>query len=126
MGVGLAQDKPPVATAGQAVIYVYRPKAMAGMGMSFDVYAGERKICHLKDEEFCTVQLEPGEVEIWSKFVAKGSVTLDVEAGKEYYVRASVTKGIFLLWRPHHAEVLERIGKSEIQACVQASTTSPE
>lgn len=107
----------PDAPGGEAVIHIYRPRSIAGMGASFDVYAGERLVCHLREEECCTARVAPGEVEIWSRFLSKGAVTLDVEAGREYYVRGSVTKGLLILWRPHYVEVDQRIWKSETQAC---------
>lgn len=109
----LASD--PSIPEGMALVHIYRLKTIAGMGTSFDVYAGDRLVCDLKEGTACVVAVPPGEIEIWSRFVSKGSVTLDIEAGREYYVRGSVTKGPLLLWRPHYAEVLERIGKSEMQ-----------
>lgn len=102
-------------------VYIYRPQSLAGLGTTFDVYAGAEKVCHLKENEYCTLKIAPGEVEVWSKFLNKGSVTLDVVAGGEHFVRASVTKGLLLFWRPHYVEVMERIGRAEMQGCVPAA-----
>lgn len=114
--VAFAAD--PAIPEGMALVHIYRLKSIAGMGASFDVYAGDKLICELKEGTGCATAVPPGEIEIWSRFLSKGSVTLDVEAGREYYVRGSVTKGPLFLWRPHYAEVLERIGKGEIARLV--------
>lgn len=116
-----AQAQEPTLQDGRATVYVYRPQSLAGMGAYFDVYAGTEIVCNLKENEYCVLKIAPGEVEVWSKFMTKGSVTLDVEAGREYYVRASVTKGFLLFWRPHYVEVLDRVGRSEIKACTPAA-----
>ncbi|KAF0232761.1 MAG: hypothetical protein FD177_2243 [Desulfovibrionaceae bacterium] len=118
--VGLASDAVDV-NQKTGTIHVYRPQSAAGLGVYFDVYADSNKVCNLKDGEYCSVKVEPGEIEVWSKFMTKGSLTLDVEAGREYFVRATVTKGFLLFWRPHYVEVLDRVGRSEIKACAPAT-----
>jgi len=116
---GAAVDQEPAERQESplATINVYRTKSLIGLGVYFDVYAGDKKICHLQEGQYCTVQVVPGEVEVWSKFMTKGAVTLDVRPAQEYYVKASVTKGFFLFWRPHLVEVVERIGKGELSRC---------
>ena len=104
-----------------ATIHVYRLKSLLGLGVYFDVYAGDEKVCHLQDGQYCTIQVPPGEVEVWSKFMTKAAVTLDVRASQEYFVKASVTKGFFLFWRPHLVEVMERTGKGELGRCYRVS-----
>ncbi|WP_325646958.1 hypothetical protein [Humidesulfovibrio sp.] len=118
-----AADPAPavIGPAPLATIHVYRTKSLMGLGVYFDVYAGDEKVCHLREGQYCTLQVPPGEVEIWSKFMTKGAVTLDVRAAQEYYVKASVTKGFFLFWRPHLVEVMERVGKGELSRCDHAS-----
>jgi len=112
-----AQNPAALREAPLATIHVYRTKSLMGLGVYFDVYAGDKKICHLQDGQYCTIQVLPGEVEVWSKFMTKGAVTLDVRPAQEYYVKASVTKGFFLFWRPHLVEVVERVGKGELSRC---------
>ena len=112
-----AQDTAVIEQAQLATVHVYRAKSLMGMGVYFDVYAGGEKVCHLPEGQYCTIQVPPGEVEIWSKFMTKGAVTLDVQPLKEYYVKASVTKGFFLFWRPHLVEVMERVGKNDMSQC---------
>ena len=42
---------------------------------------------------------KPGRYEIWGKTETRESLTLDIEMGKDYYVRTFVHMGV-AIWRP--------------------------
>lgn len=59
---------------------------------------------------------KPGELELWAKTEAKSAVTLDVRAGKIYYVKGTGGVG-FIVRRPHLMVVPESVGETENAGC---------
>jgi len=77
---------------GKGVIYIYKrgPRAPKGIGAMYTVWADDRPIVNLRQAGYFPFFLYPGKTRIWQK-TSKGDVTLDVEAGKSYYIKAFVT-----------------------------------
>ena len=48
------------------------------------------------DDETIVKVFDPGVIEIWAKTESKTSVSIEVEAGGEYYVRCGVSVGFFV------------------------------
>ena len=81
-----------------AVIYFYRPGG----------FVQARYTVHLNDEAGFTSKSgaksfikvdKPGTYEVWAKTEAREAITLNVEMGRDYYVKAGVNFGL-ALWRP--------------------------
>lgn len=81
---------------GKARIYVYRPSAFIGGGMSFSVGVNQENIGRLKSGGYLTKQLSPGDYDVWAKTEAKRSVFLKLEAGDVKCIRGGIDAGFFV------------------------------
>lgn len=99
-------------TANYAMIHVYR-NGGAGPLVSYTVHIGEIELCKVryKSKETIMVQID-GPNEIWAKTESKTSIPIDVEFGREYYVRCEVAMGLFI-GRPKLTLVDRITGKAE-------------
>ncbi len=80
---------------GQALVYIYRPGSMVGAAVHYTVNANDKKVsdAHLKNKTYLVFFAEPGSYNIWAQVAdTRREVTLDVEAGKTYYVRGNCCK----------------------------------
>lgn len=102
--------------AGKGLIYVYRPSGFVGAAVSYDVWAGKEKLGYLVQGGYFTYLASPGELELTAKTEARASLTLDVRAGQEHYVRGSVGVGAFI-GRPKLEVVDMETGSREIKDC---------
>jgi hypothetical protein len=98
------------------LVYFYRPSAYLGGGMSYDVKTGETVITTLPNGGYYPYFSAPGEKEFWAQTESKSSVTLDVKAGKTYYIKGEIGVG-FLVGRPHLMVVAPEIAEKEIADC---------
>ena len=79
-----------------AIVYFYR-SSFEGPLVTYDVYVGETKVFASKVGAKAQVKVfDPGVIEIWAKTESKTSVSIEVEAGGEYYVRCGVSIGFFV------------------------------
>lgn len=101
---------------GVGLVYIYRPNSFVGGGVSYDVRVGNTVITTLYKGGYFPYFAKPGELELWAKTEAKSAVTLDVRAGKIYYVKGTVGVG-FIVGRPHLMVVPESVGETEIAEC---------
>ncbi len=110
----------------KGVIYVYRPNSIIGSAVRYDVFANDELVCNLVRGGYCLHYAKPGEVEFWGKTEAKGSITIDVKAGQEHYVKGSLSMGI-LLGRPNLTLVEPKDAMGDLTECklqsVQAAKT---
>ena len=98
------------------LVYLYRPSSFFGGGVSFNVKTGETIITTLSNGGYYPYFSAPGEKEFWAQTESKSSVTLDVKAGKTYYIKGEVGVG-FLVGRPHLMVVDPEIAEKEIVDC---------
>jgi hypothetical protein len=103
---------------GKGLIYVYREGGIVGSAISYEVFAGTEKIGRLLPGGYLSYFANPGELEIWAKTEAKGSITLDVKAGETQYVKGSLSVGMFV-GRPTLMVVDTQVGQTEIAECKQ-------
>ena len=54
-----------------------------------------KELCKLKSGTYCTVTVAAGKHEYLVQTEAKDALTLDVEAGKTYYVLGAISMGAF-------------------------------
>lgn len=81
-----------------AVVYFYRTGNY--VKTPYNVYLGNDIVYRSKNNTKAAVKVDkPGTYEIWGKTESRESLTLDIEMGKEYYVKTFVHFGV-ALWRP--------------------------
>lgn len=90
---------------GKSVVYVYRPSAFVGGGVTYDVHAKKSDgsdvvIGNLKSGGYLKYKTKPDEIEFWAKTESKSSVTIDAQANKMYCIKGEVGIGFFI-GRPH-------------------------
>ena len=112
-----AKAKTFVPTPDRANVYIYRNEQLGGLiRMAVTVNGVERGIT--RGKTFLLLQLEPGRYTIQSQGVAQTSLTLDVAAGRNYYVWQEVkhTFGTF-----HYRSLLqlvdEKTGQEGVNEC---------
>jgi hypothetical protein len=98
------------------LVYFYRPLALFGFAMAYDVKTGENVITTLYNGGYYPYFSAPGEIEFWALAEQKSSVTLDVKAGQTYYIKGEVGLG-FIVGRPHLMVVAPEIAEKEIVDC---------
>ena len=70
------------------------------MQTPYNVYLGDDVVYRSKNNTKTAVRVDkPGTYEIWGKTESRESLTLEIEMGKEYYVKTFVHFGV-ALWRP--------------------------
>ncbi len=77
----------------KARIYVLRPSSM-GSAVPFNVFENDIKMGVLGPDSFLCWEREPGLIEISVKSENLSKVSLDVEAGNVYYIKANVQMGV--------------------------------
>ena len=83
---------------GYAVIYFYRPSGF--VKARYTVHLNEEAVFTSKSNAKSFIKVDkPGTYEIWAKTEARDAITLNVEMGRDYYVKAGVDFGV-ALWRP--------------------------
>lgn len=114
--LGPVYEEVEVVPPNKGLVYIYRPSSFIGGGVSYDVKVGEDPIATLYNGGYYPYFSEPGEVEFWARTESKSAVTLDVEVGKNYFVKGTVGVGL-LVGRPHLTIVSDEIGLAEIAEC---------
>ena len=94
----IAADSIPEVHPDYAVVYFYRTGNY--VQTSYNVYLGEDVVYRSKNNTKAAVRVDkPGTYEIWGKTESRESLTLEIEMGKEYYIKTFVHFGV-ALWRP--------------------------
>ena len=107
------EQSPP---ADHGVVYVYRDFNLIGGGASYMVQVNGVPAAYLPSHGYFVYFAKPGEVEFSARTEAKTSVTLDVEAGKTYFIKGTIGVGVFV-GHPHLVAVPNDIGEAEIADC---------
>ena len=95
---GIKAESIPADHPDYAVIYFYRTNNFAAT--PYDVHLGNDVVYRSKNNTKAAVKVDkPGTYEIWGKTETREGITLNIEMGKEYYVRSYVKFGV-ALWRP--------------------------
>ena len=100
--------------ADKVLVYIYRPGAIFGSGVVYDVHVGEKEIVALRPKGYFPYFAAPGETEFWSRTEAKATVATNLSEGETYYLRGGVGLGFFV-GHPKLTFVSEEEGSSEIQ-----------
>jgi pSer/pThr/pTyr-binding forkhead associated (FHA) protein len=84
-------------SAGCAKIHVYRRKNIMGFAISPSLYLNGNCIGEIKNNRKKTVTVDkPGVYVLSAKTEVKREIKLDVEFGKEYYIRFGLSVGFFV------------------------------
>lgn len=107
----IAADSIPASHPDYAVIYFYRTGNF--VRTPYDVHLGDEVVYRSKNNTKTAVKVDkPGTYEIWGKTETRENISLNVEMGKEYYVKTFVHFGV-AIWRPSIEQVTPEVGRSE-------------
>lgn len=108
---GIQAESIPEDHPGYAVIYFYRTGNF--VKTPYNVHLGDEVVYRSKNNTKAVVKVDkPGTYEIWGKTESRESLTLDIEPGKDYYVKTFVHMGV-AIWRPSLELVSPERGKAE-------------
>ncbi len=100
------------------LVYIYRPGAFLGGGVSPNLYTdkGKTYLTKIYQGGYFPYFAKPGEVDFSAATESESSVTLDIAPGKIYYVKLTIGIGFFV-GRPHLMVVAPEIAEKEIADC---------
>lgn len=99
-------------TSKYALLYVYRPKVTMEW-LTYDLHLGEEIICRVKNNSKQMIKVSTeGKNILWASTEKKTELPVDIEFGKEYYIRCSLEVGV-LLAHPRLQLVDKKKGKLE-------------
>jgi hypothetical protein len=104
--------------AGKALVYIYRPASLLGLGSGpeYGVGAGEERIVTLSAGGYHPYFAAPGRTDFWAHTTAMTVLTARLRAGEVYYLRGGIQNDIGVK-RPSFELVSEAVGKQEIVKC---------
>ena len=105
--------EPPQVKEDKGLIIFYRKSALKGGAIRLNLNHGQEPIGALKSGTTLHRYVEPGQHTFWSQAISKDSVTLDVVAGKTYYIKGVVQLGL-VAGRPKLTVVPESEAKAAI------------
>lgn len=111
-------NKPRIPSdADYALVYFYRPKKLSGVVVGYGVKNGKgEKIGHISNGSKFTYKVKSfGKQTFTAKTESKTSIQLDIQQGKEYFVRCGLKMGV-LVGRPDLEIVEHRIAYKEFDA----------
>lgn len=92
-----------------AYVHIYRPKKFIGFGWVFNLKGNGKTITNVKNGGYEVLKLKPGKTQFSIK---QKTVDINLEAGKTYYLRASIINGI-PIGKPNLEEVSKAYVKEE-------------
>jgi hypothetical protein len=111
----IQQDDKIISDVDYAVINVYRFNGV-GPIINFDLHLGDSVICRVKNNFKTSIRVKKmGMNSIWAKTEAKDEIPIDVEPGREYYIKCSIVMGAFV-GRPKLEMIDPKIGKIEFES----------
>ena len=84
----------PQVDAEQALVVFYRPQKMGGAAITYNVLHAGGTLGVLNNGTVLHGYFAPGQHQFWAQVVNQDSITLNVEAGKTYFVRGDVVMGL--------------------------------
>lgn len=115
--------RPP---AGAANVYVYRPGSVLGMAVTLHLFFDEVRAGALASSTFALIEARPGEHKLLVRATGTSELTLVVEPGRNYYVRATPA------WGSNGANVSlelvddERLARDDIRECHLIASAAAE
>ena len=79
-----------------AVLNIYRPKKRGHSFASFTINVNDSAVCKIKNNTRYTIRIYKfGATEIWARSESKSSLTMNLEMGKEYYLKCRAKSGMW-------------------------------
>ncbi len=101
--------------ADYALLHVYRPSG-AGFAVNYDLHLDSAVIARSSNNWRETIKIEKaGAHSLWARTETTIDVPLNIQFGKEYYVRSGVTMGAFI-GRPFLGLMDNTVGRVEFQS----------
>jgi len=104
----------PEAKSDKGLVIFYRLSGFKGKAIRFNLNHSEGSIGQLLSGTYLYKYLEPGEHKFWSQAISQDSITLNVEAGKTYYVKGEVTMGV-LAGRPKFTQMSQSEALTDLE-----------
>lgn len=102
-------------SASYAMLHIYRSGGTGAL-LNYKVHLGAQELCRVKANSSQSIIItREGPNELWAKTESKSAVPINIEFGKDYYLRCGVSMG-FLVGRPSLTLVDKSTGKAESQA----------
>lgn len=109
-----ASGTAPASHPDYAVIYFYRPGNF--VQTPYDVHLNDQVVYRSKNNTKTFVKVDkPGKYEIWGSTESRESINVDIEMGKDYYVKSYVKFGV-AIWRPAFDLMAPEFGRNEWNA----------
>lgn len=107
----VSSESIPAVHPDYAVIYLFRTGNF--VQTPYDVHLGDKVVYRSRNKSKTVVKIDkPGTYEIWGKTETREGLTLDIEMGKDYYVKTYLHMGA-AIYRPSIELVMPEMGKSE-------------
>ncbi len=104
----------PKPEEGKGLVVFYRTKSMKGGAIKFSVKETDKNYGQLTNGSVININIEPGEHTFFSQVISSDAITLTIEEGKVYYVKATVKIGA-VAGRPKFSQVDEKKALKEIK-----------
>ena len=95
--VAVAPATPIVADTTEAIVYIYRPKKMAGRALEPSVFADDLELARMDNGRYFALKMKPGKHIIHLTDDQKG-YAIDMGPGQTYYFRIGLEMG---MWKGH-------------------------
>ena len=103
-----------------AVVHLYRPGRLAGFAIGYDVHLNDSVAYRARNGSRLDLRrTKPGPVTVWAKTEAREEVILDLQPGREYYVRCTLGMGA-VVGRPKLTWVSPAVGSQELARIASA------
>lgn len=113
-GVQRHTERPrPQPETGKGLVYFFRPSAFLGGGVQIEVSDGSTTIGALQSGTYFFYQASSGPHQFGASTEATNTITIDVEAGKTYYVEGTIGMGL-LVGHGHLKQVDSSVGEQEL------------
>jgi len=102
--------------ADYAKVYLYRPKMVTGNFIGYKVRMDTDSIvCRTRNGEKCELKIyDFGKHTFWAKTESADSVTIDIQKGKEYFIRCAMNPGI-IVSKPYLNQIESHIAIKEFE-----------
>ena len=102
---------------GMGKIYVYRPSALKGAAIHYDIKANDNYIGHIRNGGYFDAELQPGNYNLTAQTEVERGISVPLQAGEIQCVKTSVGLGL-LAGRPKFSLVPIEQSRNEITSTV--------
>ena len=96
-----------------ALLHIYRVGRMAGAAIGYDIYLDGEKVFRATNKSKTTIRImTDGAHRLSAKTESEAELPLDIQFGREYYVRCGMKMGV-MVGRPDLEKVDNSTGKTE-------------